>query len=137
MNIKTIARASIIPFSLLAPSLVLAGDFMGGGYGAIGCDNYICWLGNLVLFTINSILVPVLFAISFVVFLWGIAKSYIIHGDTPAEVEKGHKLIMWGIIGFVVMVSIWGLVNVVADTFGLTGFYAPVLPSSPTYQTPY
>jgi len=131
---KTITRTLITLSSLLIPSLAFAGNYLGGGY-AIGCGNYICWLGNLILFTINAVMVPVLFAISFVVFLWGIAKAYIIHGAEPAEVAKGHKLVMWGIIGFAVMISIWGLVNVVSDTFGLSGYYAPVLPSSPTYTT--
>ncbi len=31
---------------------------------------------------------------------------------------------------FVVMLSLWGLVNVVANTFGLQGAYAPPLPTS-------
>lgn len=134
---KTITSAVVAITALLIPSFASAGNYLGGGYGAVGCGNYLCWLGGLVLFTINSVLVPVLFAIAFLMFLWGIAKSYIIHGDTPAEVEKGHKLVMWGIIGFAVMISVWGLVNVVANTFGLEGYYAPILPSSPTYTTPY
>jgi Ni,Fe-hydrogenase I cytochrome b subunit len=73
----------------------------------------------------------VLFAISFIVFLYGIAKAYIFSNGEPAEVSKGHKLVMWGIIAFAIMISIWGLVNVVADTFGLSGGYAPDIPSSP------
>ena len=93
----------------------------GGGLGGIA---------STVLYLINSVLVPVLFAVAFIVFLYGIAKAYVFSNGEPAEIEKGHKLILWGIIGFVVMISLWGIVNVVANTFGLGGYGAPRLPMS-------
>jgi hypothetical protein len=74
--------------------------------------------------------VPLLFAIAFIVFLYGIANAYILHPGDEAAVKSGHKLILWGVIGFAVMVSLWGLVNVVASTFGLGGVGAPTLPTS-------
>lgn len=79
---------------------------------------------------INNVLVPVLFAIAFIVFLYGIARAYIFSGGDPGKVAEGHKLLLWGLVAFVVMISVWGLVNVVANTFGLQGAYAPLLPSS-------
>lgn len=120
-------KTTIVIISLLAPSLALAGTF---GVGIGGCGVYICWLGNLVLSIINSVLVPVLFAVSFIVFLYGIASSYILHPGDAEKVKEGHKLVLWGIVGFAIMISIWGLVNVVANTFGLAGYYAPPLPIS-------
>lgn len=72
---------------------------------------------NGIIDIINKFLVPLLFAIAFITFLYGVAKTYIFsHGET-GEVGEGHKLILWGIIGFVVMVSLWGLVNIVRSTF--------------------
>lgn len=94
------------------------------------CVSGICGVAANILYIINSVLVPVLFAIAFIVFLYGVAKTYIFSHGEPGEVEEGHKLILWGIIGFVVMVSVWGLVNVVANTFGLGGVGAPPLPTS-------
>jgi len=95
-----------------------------------GCVGTICALGSTVLYIINNVLVPVLFAIAFIVFLYGIARAYIFSNGESAEVTKGHKLILWGLVGFVVMISLWGLVNVVANTFGLAGYGAPLLPRS-------
>ena len=69
---------------------------------------------------INSLLVPLLFAIAFIVFLYGVAKTYILSRGESKEVEEGHKLILWGIIGFVVMISVWALVNLVSSTFRLS-----------------
>jgi len=101
-----------------------SGSFFGACSGGIGC------VAATILYIINGILVPVLFAVAFITFLYGIAKAYIFSHGEPGEVEEGHKLLLWGLIGFVVMVSLWGLVNVVANTFGLTGAGAPQLPKS-------
>lgn len=84
----------------------------------------------MVISLINGVFVPVLFAIAFIVFLYGIAKAYIFSNGEPGAVAKGHKLVLWGLIAFAVMISVWGLVNVVANTFGLAGFVAPPLPRS-------
>ena len=100
--------------------------FLGNSCGS----GAICSLGSTVLYIINAVLVPVLFALAFIAFLYGIAKAYIFSGGEPEEVKKGHKLVLWGIVGFVVMISLWGLVNVVANTFGLYGYGAPALPLS-------
>ena len=94
------------------------------------CTTTICAVAQNILYLINNVLVPVLFAIAFIVFLYGIAKAYIFSGGDPEKVSEGHRLLLWGIIAFVVMISIWGLVNVVANTFGLAGGYAPPTPSS-------
>lgn len=103
----------------------------GSGSGAFMCgSSNICSVASKILYIINSVLVPVLFALAFIVFLYGIVSKYIFsHGD-PTKVAEGHKLILWGIIAFVVMISLWGLVNVVANTFGLWGYSAPRPPSS-------
>ena len=130
------AIAAIAAAAVLAPALAFAMNFninfVSGGVplSAMGgaCQSYICWLGGEALFVINGILVPVLFAIAFIVFIYGVAKAYII---TPEKRAEGHKLILWGLIGFVVMLSVWGLVNAVSNTFGLAGGYAPPIPVSP------
>ena len=98
------------------------------------CTSAICDVAYTVLYLINDVAVPVLFAVAFIVFLYGVAKAYIFSKGEPAEVAKGHKLILWGIVAFVVMISIWGLVNVVSSTFGLDGFFAPNTPTS--YSSP-
>ena len=145
MKLNKIVRAVAVSAVLFSPALVLAavsvtagvsnkGSFFGISIGSgsnIGtCSSTICGIGDTILYLINDVLVPVLFAVSFIVFLWGIAKAYIIDVGNESEREKGHKLVLWGLIAFAVMVSIWGLVNIVANTFGLTGYYAPSLPTS-------
>ena len=107
---------------------------MGSGGGGFGgghyCDSDICEVADTFIYLINFVLVPLIFAVAFIAFLWGVARAYIISGGDESSREKGHQLILWGIIGFVVMVSLWGLVNVVANTFGLAGYVAPPTPVS-------
>ena len=142
---KALIGAVLFSAALFSPMLAKAVTIMGGsspsgsffgitfgknaGFGCFG-GAAICNLANTILFIINFVLVPVLFAIAFIVFLWGVFKSYIWSRGEEAEVKKGHQLILWGLIGFAVMISIWGLVNVVASTFGLVGYSAPPLPQS-------
>ena len=87
-------------------------------------------IGQTILYIINGVLIPLIFAISFITFLWGIYRHFISQGDSEDGQKKGRQLILYGLIGFVVMVSLWGLVNVVASTFGLTGQTAPQIPLS-------
>ena len=94
------------------------------------CTNTLCAVAQNIIYVINNVLVPLLFAVAFIVFLYGVFKKYIWSRGDETAVEEGHKLILWGIIGFVIMISLWGLVNVVANTFGLYGVGAPMLPRS-------
>ena len=42
---------------------------------------------------------------------------YFSAGDDPAKLSEGTKMLMWGILALFVMVSMWGLVNLVLATF--------------------
>jgi Type IV secretion system pilin len=95
-----------------------------------GCAGTICALASEILYIINDILVPVLFAIAFIVFIYGVFKAYILSAGDEGEVKKGHQLVLWGVIGFAVMLSLWGLVNIAANTFGLTGYSVPMMPNA-------
>lgn len=86
-------------------------------------------VGSLVIQLINNVFVPVIFAIAFIVFLYGVARTYIFSHGEPGEVEEGHKIILWSLIGFFVMLSIWGLVNVLSSTLGLNRIEPPATPT--------
>ncbi len=79
---------------------------------------------------INGILVPVLMAIAFIVFLWGVYKYFILGAADPKSQEEGRQFVLWGIIGFVVILCVWGLVAIVTGTLNLTpGGKAPNTPT--------
>lgn len=119
---------------------MMTGGFSGmyGSYGSMGAGagSGIWYVAGIILQIINGVLVPILFAISFIVFLYGVAKSYIFSNGSDKAVEEGHKIILWGIIGFAVMISVWGLVNVAVETLGLSGG-RPFVPSVSPYVGPF
>lgn len=80
---------------------------------------------------IDYYLVPLVFAIAFIVFLWGIFNFFIAGGADEEKREAGKKFMVWGFIGFFVMVSVWGIVNLLVGTFG---FDAQTRPDLPTFD---
>jgi Type IV secretion system pilin len=78
---------------------------------------------------INNIAVPLIFAFAFIFFLWGVFKYFIAGGDNPAEVEKGKTFIVYGLLGFFIMISLWGLVRILVGTFGFENTQRPCLPT--------
>ncbi len=101
----------------------------GSGSGGINMF-YLNSYAQSILAIINGLLVPVLLAIAFIVFLWGVFKYFVWGADNDTELEKGRGFVLWGVIGFVVILSVWGLVNLLGATFGLSpGGRAPAFPT--------
>ncbi|MGH7175516.1 MAG: hypothetical protein ACREGR_04125 [Minisyncoccia bacterium] len=98
-------RLSLIAVAAFAAPLV--------SFAAI---NNISDAGSFVINLINNVLVPVLFALAFIVFLWGAFSTFILGAQSEETKERGKNLMLWGLIGFFVMVSIWGLINILTGT---------------------
>ena len=85
--------------------------------------------GDLVTFIICNIskfIIPLIFALTLVMFIWGIVR-YVIGANEEKERERGKQLMIWGIIALAVMVGVWGFVHIVTNTFNLD-FGIPQLP---------
>ncbi len=68
---------------------------------------------------IDNAIVPFIFSIAFIVFIWGIFQYFIAGGADEEKRKEGRNLALWGIIGLAVMVSVWGLVSLVVNTLHL------------------
>lgn len=84
---------------------------------------------NTIMGVIFMFFVPAVIAIAFLTFLWGIYKYFILNADNETEREKGKQFALWGIIGFTVIVSVWGLVWMVIYTLGIGPMAAPPPPT--------
>ena len=94
--------------------------------------NNISDVGTFIINTINNILVPVLFAIAFIVFIYGVFKTFILGAGSDDAKESGKNLMLWGLIGFFVMVSVWGLVNILTGTITFGNNTGVTTPTSGT-----
>ncbi len=63
-------------------------------------------------------LIPLMMAIALLVFFWGLVK-YIWNSGSEDAKEEGKNVMIAGIVGLFVMVSIWGIVGIIANTFGV------------------
>ncbi len=75
--------------------------------------------------TIIKYVVPLIFAIALVAFLWGVFQ-YFFSGAEKKEEAK--DFLLYGIIGLFIMVSVWGLVRILTGTFLLENAQ-PTLPT--------
>ena len=76
-------------------------------------------LGAFIIDFINNIAVPLIFALAFVVFIFGVFRFFIAGGHDEEKRESGKQLMIYGLVGFFVMVSVWGLVHILTGTLNL------------------
>jgi len=62
-------------------------------------------------------IVPLLMVVAMAVFLWGVVKYIYAAGDEEKRKEaKG--IIIYGVLGMFILVAFWGIIQIVAYTFG-------------------
>jgi len=75
------------------------------------------FLTTLVEVIVNP-LIRLSFAIALVVFLWGVF-GYIKNADSPEDRKKGTQHIIWGLIGLFIMTSVFTILEIALNTFGI------------------
>ena len=68
---------------------------------------------------INLVIVPGIFSLSFAVFIWGVANYFFFHGGNEEKRAEGREFVFWGIIGIVVLLSVWSFVRILLSTLGI------------------
>lgn len=121
---KNIFHYSVYP-ALLFAALV---PYMASAQGIN--LSYVMLYSNSFIYFINAVLVPVLFAIAFLYFVYGVYKYFILGAENDKERETGRDFVLWSLVGFAVILSVWGLVNVLVNTFNIpTGGVPPRYPT--------
>lgn len=80
---------------------------------------------------IETTLIPLVFGLALLMFLWGMFRFFIYGGHDEEERGKGKSLMVWAVIAFVLMVSIWGVVRLISSGLGLTNTAPPSIPNIP------
>ena len=84
------------------------------------------FIGDFLSF-LNTSIVPFIFALAFLFFLWNAYRYFIVGGTSEEGQRKAKSLMIWGLVALVIMVSIWAIVNIFVDGFGI-GMETPLCP---------
>ena len=76
-------------------------------------------IGKINEYIINP-LIAVLFTLAFVLFVTGLF-NFFMNKDNNDALDKGKRHMTWGIVGMVIMVSVFGIMNLIINTFDVKG----------------
>ncbi len=99
----------LVPLLTLLPSLTSAA-------GVQAPENF-AQLVTLLTSIIGKLVLLVL-ALTFLAFMWGVLKAWVINGGNSEGIDDGKNVVMAGIIGFVVLASFWGILYMLQKTLG-------------------
>ena len=68
---------------------------------------------------INQIVIPFTLGVAFLIFIINAVRFFIIDGSNTEGHENARNLALYGIGAFVLILSLWGMVNILANGFGL------------------
>lgn len=69
-------------------------------------------------------IIQVIFAIALVIFVYGIFE-FVRGADRPDVRTKGQQHIMYGLVGLLIMTSVFTIINILLNTIGVTGSDVP------------
>src|SRR5450830_1268880 len=67
---------------------------------------------------LDQSVIPLLFALAVVAFIWGVIQFYL-NPENEEKRKKGKSFIVGGLIALFVMVSMWGIVSILTTTFDI------------------
>lgn len=95
---------SIAPFGAFA--IVSTTQGLGGVFSTVG--------GLL------GIITPVVVGLALLGFFWGLAMYVLNFSGDDKDKRKGRDMMVYGTLVLFVMVSVWGIIQILQQTFGLT-----------------
>lgn len=73
---------------------------------------------NLVISIIKDTAIPVLISGAVLIFFYGVIKTFI-YETNPETIAKNKYYMLWGLGAIFVMLSIWGIINVISSSIGI------------------
>ncbi len=74
---------------------------------------------NGLLTFIDGVLIPFLFGIAFLFFVFNIVRYLVLDGGNEEARDNAKNLALYGFGAFVFLIIFWGIVNLVVDSLGL------------------
>jgi hypothetical protein len=73
-------------------------------------------LANINTYIINPF-IGLLFVLATVWFLVGLVRYFL--AGSPEDRAIGHKHMIWGLVGMFIMISVFGIMKIIVNTFGI------------------
>jgi len=118
--VKTFSLGSAVPPALSA----LTGTGANCSMVNPKFQDVLCYITKI----INDSIIPLIFALATVMFVWGVVNFFVLNADEEKKREQGKQFMLWGIIALAVMLSVWGLVGILGSTFNISTIRSSVLP---------
>ena len=129
---KILKFGSVFSFLFLSPFIAFAFESVNppasACSGVPGLGGIICTIQQL----LNSS-ISVLIALGVVYFVWGVV-TYVIANEEEAK-KAGRDRMIFGLIGLVVIIGLWGLVGILKNTFQLNN-NSQIVPPTVNFTTP-
>lgn len=114
----------VIAQAQLSPNGGVIGNFIAN-QTAVGGEKNFQGIVNLIIKNILDPVIILLLALALVYFMWGVLL-YVNKGSEGGDRTKGIQMMSYGILAIFVMVSVWGLVYILINTFDLNNAKPPV-----------
>jgi len=104
----------LVPFNTFAVGLIDETPVAGGN------NEFANFIANTLSF-INDYLVPFVLALAFLAFIWGVFKFFVLGGSDEEKQKEGKSLIIYSLVGFIVILSLYGIISLLVDGLGTGG----------------
>ncbi len=108
-DINTILFPVVILLGVVVPQL---------SFAALACragERSLCGIIATAIDIIN-LAIPLAFTLALAFFLWSLVRFIVVAGNTQAAKER-RVVLVWGIVVFVVLTGVWGIVAILQRTF--------------------
>lgn len=76
---------------------------------------------------LSGVIIPFFFGIAFLIFVINIIRFFVIEGNNEDGRKKAKALAIYSVSAFVFLIILWGIINLLAGSSGLSGQSAPCM----------
>lgn len=84
---------------------------------------------------IDATLIPFLFGMAFLVFVYNVIRYFVIGATNDKDRENAKNLAIYSVAAFVFLIIFWGIVNMLNSSLGLQGKTQPCTDYQKTFGT--
>ena len=120
----TLAQSPCVPGSRTGNGPCSGSPTLTGGGGGATLQSMLADIYG----AFDSYIIPFLVTIAFIAFLINVIRYFIWKSDSEDGRESARRYLVWSLIGFVIIVAMWGIINLIILFFGFGTFGGIVCP---------